>query len=83
MSGYDEERIAALLRALPSPPRGWVEAAQELPWARAEIEGLVQRAEADEAFRAQLLADVEAALTAEGVEPRPAVVELLRRRVSE
>ncbi len=82
MTGYDEERIAELLRALPTPPTGWVEAAQELPWARAEIDGLVERAAADAAFRAELLADVEAALAAEGVEPRPAIVELVRRRVS-
>jgi hypothetical protein len=82
MSGFDEERIAELLRELPTPPAGWVEAAQELPWARAEIDGLVARAEADQAFRARLLADIEAALAAKGVEPRPAIVELVRRRVS-
>ena len=37
MNGYDIERIAELLRLLPSPPTGWVRAAQELPQARAEI----------------------------------------------
>jgi hypothetical protein len=82
MSEYPEEHIAELLRALPSPPAGWVEAAQELPRARAEIDGLVARAQADAAFRVALLADLEAALAAEGVEPRAALVELLRRRVT-
>lgn len=83
MRRYDEERIGELLRALPPAPRGWVEAAQELPRARAEIDGLVERAKADVAFRAALLADVEAALATEGVEPRQALVDLLRRRVTE
>jgi hypothetical protein len=83
MSEYHEEHIARQLRALPSPPRGWVEAAQQLPRARAEIDGLAARARADAEFRVALLADLEAALAAEGVEPRAALVELLRRRVSE
>lgn len=83
MSIYDEERIGELLRRLPPPPRGWVAAASELPAARAEIDGLVERANADAAFRAAVLADIEAALAAAGVEPRPALIDLVRRRVSE
>jgi hypothetical protein len=82
MSGYDEERIAELLRVLPPAPAGWVEAAQELPRARAEIGGLVERALADADYRTRLLADIEATLAAEGVEPRPSLVELVRRRIS-
>ncbi len=83
MSGYDEERIAELLRVLPPAPAGWVGAAQELPRARAEIGWLVERAQADAEYRTRLLADIEAALAAEGVEPRPALVELVRRQMSE
>ena len=83
MSEYSEERIGELLRALPPAPVGYVTAAQELPRARAEIDGLVERAKEDVVFRAALLADLEAALVAEGVAPRPALVDLLRRRVSE
>ena len=83
MSHYDEEHIGELLRALPPAPAGYVQAAQELPRARAEIDGLAERAKEDLAFRAQLLADLEAALVAEGVVPRPALVDLLRRRVTE
>ena len=81
MSRYDEERLAELLALLPPAPRGWVEAAQELPLARVQLDGLVARAEADVAFRAQVLADLEAALSAAGVEPRPIVIESLRRRL--
>jgi hypothetical protein len=83
MSRYDEEHIAELLRFLPPAPAGWVEAAQELPRARAEIGGLVERAQADADYRARLLADIEAALAAEGVEPRASLVELVRRQVAE
>ena len=82
MTGYDEERLAELLALLPPAPRAWVQAAQELPLARQQVDGLVARAEADAAFRAQVLADLEAALDAAGVEPRPVVVESLRRRLA-
>ena len=59
-----------------------MQAAQELPLARQQVDGLVARAEADAAFRAQVLADLEAALDAARVEPRPIVVESLRRRLA-
>jgi len=82
MTTYDEERLGELLRLLPPAPAGWVEAAQELPRARAELDALVQRAEQDAAFRQALVDDLEAALRAAGVEPRPVVVEHLRRRLA-
>ena len=78
MTGYDTERIAALLRLLPAPPDGWVRAAQELPQARAELAAIVARAEEDAAFRARVVADLEAALEAEGIDPTPSVVAALR-----
>jgi hypothetical protein len=78
MTGYDEERIAELLRLLPPAPMGWVRAAQELPAARTELAALVARAEADAAFRTRVVADLEAALEAEGIEARPSVVAALR-----
>ena len=81
MTGYDEERIAAMLRLLPPAPRGWVQAAQELPHARAEIAALVARAEEDAAYRARVVADLQAALEAEGIEPTPSVVAALRTRL--
>ncbi|HEY7730773.1 MAG TPA: hypothetical protein VH950_07720 [Gaiellaceae bacterium] len=83
MTMTEEERIAELLALLPPAPEGWVRAAQQLPRARAGLDGLVARAEADAAFRRTLLADLESALQATGVEPRRAVVDELRRRLSE
>jgi hypothetical protein len=80
MTAFDEERLARLIRALPPAPQGWVRAAQELPLARTELDEIVSRAEEDAAFRARLIADLEAALQAEGYEPEPAVVEALRVR---
>ncbi len=82
MSGYDEERIAASLRLLKPPPEGWVRAAQELPQARAEIAALVARAEEDAAFRALVVADLDAALEAEGIQATPSVVAALRTSLS-
>jgi hypothetical protein len=82
MNGYDEETIAALLRLLPPAPEGWVRAAQELPAAREELDRLVARAEADAAFRARVVADLEAALQDEGIEATPSVVAALRLRLA-
>jgi hypothetical protein len=59
-----------------------VRAAQELPAARAGLDEIVARAEADAAFRAIVLEDLEAALRAEGYEPASPLVEELRRRLS-
>jgi hypothetical protein len=81
MTGYDEERIAELLRLLPPAPMGWVRAAQELPAARSGIDALAARAEADVAFRARVVADLEAALEAEGIQATPSVVAALRLRI--
>ena len=81
MTAYDEERLGELLRLLPPAPAGWVRAAQELPQVRAGLDALVEHAEQDAAFRHALVADLEAALRAAGVEPLPAVVEHLRTRL--
>jgi hypothetical protein len=79
---YDEEKLGTLLRRLPSAPEGWVRAAQELPSARAALDDLVARAEADAELRERILADLEAALTGEGIEPGPRVVDELRNRLA-
>ena len=83
MSGYDEERVARLLALLRPAPEGWVLAAQELPAARAGLDEIVARAEADAEFRAKLVADLEAALAQAGYEPEPRILEALRRRLSQ
>jgi hypothetical protein len=80
MTSFDEERLARLIRALPPAPDAWVRAAQELPLARSGFDAIVGRAEADAEFRKRLVADLEAALEAEGYERDPAVVEALRVR---
>ena len=82
MTTDNEERIGALLRLLPPAPAGWVTAAQELPLARLRLDSLVERAETDAAFRASVVADLEVAIRATGVEPSPVVVEHLRKRLA-
>jgi hypothetical protein len=78
---YDETRLAELLRALPPAPEGWVRAAQELPRVRSELDNIVARAVADAEFRRALVADLEAALRAEGYEPELMPLDELRKRL--
>ncbi|MDQ3889496.1 MAG: hypothetical protein M3312_02970 [Actinomycetota bacterium] len=82
MSSYDEQGLAELLRALPAAPEGWVKAAQELPRAIAEVDGLIERAVADAEYRKAVLADLEAALRETGHEPDPARIAALRARLA-
>ena len=82
LTAYNEERLGELLRMLPPAPAGWVTAAQELPFARIQLDALVERAEADAAFRASVVDDLELALRAAGVEPKPAIVDHLRKRLA-
>jgi regulator of protease activity HflC (stomatin/prohibitin superfamily) len=76
---FVEERLGFLLRLLRPAPRGWVEAAQELPEARRTMDEIVARAEANAAFQAALVADLEAALAREGYEPSRPLLDELRR----
>jgi hypothetical protein len=80
VDAYDIERLAQLIRALPLAPEGWVKAAQELPLARRGLDEIIARAEADAAFRQRLVADLESALAAEGIEPSPPLLQALRER---
>jgi hypothetical protein len=80
MSAYDEDRLSELIAALPPAPEAWVQAAQELPFARGEFDAIVARAEADAEFRRALIADLEATLAQEGYEPDRPLVDALRRR---
>src|SRR5206468_2985732 len=82
MSAYDIERLSRLIGMLPPAPAAWVRAARELPRARRELDGIVERAEADAEYRRALIADLESALRAEGVEPTWPLLDELRRRVS-
>jgi hypothetical protein len=78
---YDEERIADLIAAMPPAPAGWVQAAQELPAARAEMDEIVARAQADKRFREAAVADLEAALAAEGYDVDRRMLPALRQRL--
>jgi hypothetical protein len=82
MTPHPEERLAELLGLLRPAPRGWVEAAQELPRVRRGLDRIVARAEADARFRELLLADLEAAFAQAGVEADSATVDAVRRRLS-
>ncbi len=81
VNGYDEERLAELLQALPPAPAGWVKAAQELPLARRGLDEIVARAQADAHFREALLADLEASLEREGYEPDSVFLDAVKRRL--
>ena len=78
---YREERLGRLIGLLSPAPEGWVRAAQEIPAFRRTLDGIVARAEADQAFHAALVADLETALAEAGIEPEPRVVEALRREM--
>jgi hypothetical protein len=78
---YAEEDLGRLIGLLPPVPVGWVRAAQEIPAFRAMLDDLVARAEADEAFQATLIADLEAAIAQAGYEAEPRAVEGVRRQM--
>ena len=80
---FTEERIALLLRLLQPAPVAWVRAAQELPAARRTFDDIVTRAEADLAFQAALVADLEQALAAEGYDPDVRTLSELRKRYAD
>ena len=83
MNAYDEDKLAQLIAALPPAPHAWVRAAQELPFARREFDGIVTRAEADDEFRRLLIADLEATLAHEGYTPARPLVDALRRHLAD
>ncbi len=83
MVPHDEEHLGELLGLLPPAPAGWVQAAQELPAARLQLDEIVERARLDAEFRVQLVADLEAALASAGYEPRRALLDAVRERLPE
>jgi hypothetical protein len=83
MAPHHEERLGQLLGELPPAPSGWVQAAQELPRARLQLDEIVERAREDAEFRVRLFADLEAALASAGYEPSAALADALRERLAE
>jgi hypothetical protein len=83
MNKSEDERVSELLSLLRPAPEHAVRAAQELPQLAATVERIVVRAQADDAFRSALIADLEATLTAEGHELDAASLGHLRRRLAD
>jgi len=82
MSPYSEEELARLLEGLPLPPRSWTEAAKELPRMRSEIDGIVDRAVRDAAYRRSITTAMERALEAGAEGHDREVLERLRDRLA-
>lgn len=81
MATDDMTNLGRLLAALPPVPPGLVEAAQQLPQVRRELDDLLRRAEADAELRQKLVADLEATLTEAGIEPTRRLVDEVRTRM--
>jgi hypothetical protein len=81
MRNYSEETLALLLRTLPAAPTAWVKAAQEIPLARRGLDDIVERAQADRAFREALIADAENTLEGAGYAYDPALADAVRERL--
>ena len=81
MATFDIEELGRLLAALPPTPEGWVRAAQELPQVRRGLDDLLDRAEADAALRARLIADLESTLADAGIAPTRHVLSDVRERL--
>ena len=79
----DEQMLGRLIAALPSPPECWEQAAIELPAFRRAADQVLALAETDAEFRAELFADLEAALRRAGHEPNPALRAAVRHRLAE
>ena len=78
----DEEALALALARLRPAPAAWVQAAKELPALRAQLDGLVARAEADAEFRAAVERDLGRALKESGLTPDPALLRALRAQLA-
>ena len=81
MTRYEIEELAQLIALLPPAPAGWVEAAQELPRAKAGLDALIARAEEDAELRARILADLEAAFERADIQPTPSLLDEAGRRL--
>lgn len=81
MPSFDEQHLGELLNALPPAPDAWVRAAKEIPQMHDRLDGIVERAEADDEFRRKVVADPAAALEAADVAAHADTVEILRRKL--
>jgi hypothetical protein len=81
MRPYDEQELAALLRALPPAPAAWVAEAQDRPQMQRHLDEVLTRAAEDRAFSQALIDDLERALQMTGYDPTPALVAALRAHI--
>ena len=81
MNRHSEDELAKHLEALPPAPPAWAEAAKELPRMRSEIDGIVERAARDAAYRRSVTRAMEKALneTPQGTDRE--MLETLRERL--
>jgi hypothetical protein len=79
----DERMLGRLIAAMPAPPQDWEQAAIELPALRRAADQVLALAETDAEFRAELVADLEAALRRAGHEPNPALRAAVRHRLAD
>jgi hypothetical protein len=75
---FEEERIGQLIGLVEPAPEAWVRAAQQIPELYRSLDEIVARAEADEASRSALIAELEAAVAEAGAR-EPRLAEALRR----
>lgn len=80
-SNHSERRLAKLLEALPPAPSAWVEAAKELPRMRSEIDGILDRAARDTAYRESVTTAIEKALSEAPEGADRETLEALRERL--
>ena len=69
------------MNALPPAPDALVRAAKEIPQMRDRLNGIVERAEADDEYRRKVVADPESALVEADVAAHAGAVEILRRKL--
>ena len=83
VTSFDEERLGDLLSALPPAPAAWVQAAKEVPLVRQRLHEIVERARADDDYRARVVANPEKALEEADVVAHSENVEIIRKQLED
>ena len=82
VSDHDIGLLARRLAALPPAPEGWLEAAQELPLMKRNLDDLLAQAVTDAGLRDRLVANLESALAESGIRPTPRLLDEARARLA-
>lgn len=83
MTEYSERQIAGLLRVLAPAPAHWVEAAQQIPRIKKQINEVLPFLGEIATGRAVETAELEMAIEAAGLTPEPQLVAELQRHLVE